>query len=236
MLQDEPGASTTSNPDVPDEHLARHHWNDGGGRGSLGYTHLPSGIKVWRQCPPGVPVHIVDAELRAELAERLRSDGSLSTEGDGVYALNSSDITTDLNPYQPPGSLIDRPSASKAEPLRVDVEVATWMVLGVAALPLAILSVVYVFAFRASLFLGRWPYYGHPDPKDLPDNFHPSTEWLALAGPVATFAIQLLVARLALGRRRWRLLIAAALIPATWLLCYVLTQTDPGGVFDWFFD
>jgi hypothetical protein len=61
-------------PGVPDEHLARQHWREGGGRGALGYRHLPSGISISRQCPPGVPVAVVDAELLAELAERLRGE------------------------------------------------------------------------------------------------------------------------------------------------------------------
>jgi hypothetical protein len=65
-------------PGIPDEHLARLHWNEGGGRGSLAYRHLPSGITVRRDCPPGVPVHSIDAELLAELAESLRSEGLLA--------------------------------------------------------------------------------------------------------------------------------------------------------------
>jgi hypothetical protein len=62
-------------PGVSDEHLARQHWNNGGGRGSLGYRHLPSGISVSRPCRPGVPVSVIDAELLAELGERLRAEG-----------------------------------------------------------------------------------------------------------------------------------------------------------------
>ena len=69
-------------PGVPDEHLVRQHWRDGGGRGSLGYRHLPSGISVSRQCPPGVPVSVVDADLLAELAARLRDEGSVAARGE----------------------------------------------------------------------------------------------------------------------------------------------------------
>ena len=64
-------------PGAPDEHLERLHWNEGGGRGSLGYRHLPSGILVSRTCRADVPVRVTDAELQAELAERLRAEGLL---------------------------------------------------------------------------------------------------------------------------------------------------------------
>ena len=70
-------------PGVPDEDLARQHWREGGGRGTLGYRHLPSGISVSRQCPPGVPVAVVDAELLAELAERLRDEWAGAGRGVG---------------------------------------------------------------------------------------------------------------------------------------------------------
>lgn len=64
-------------PGIPDEHLARHHWRGGGGRGSIGYTHRPSGISVSRECSAGVSVHAIDAELLIELREALRSRGIL---------------------------------------------------------------------------------------------------------------------------------------------------------------
>ena len=64
-------------PGVPDEHLERHHWRGGGGRGAIGYLHLPTGISVYRECSPGVSVHAIDAELLVELQEALRSRGIL---------------------------------------------------------------------------------------------------------------------------------------------------------------
>lgn len=64
-------------PDIPDEHLARQHWRGGEGRGCLGYVHVPTGISVSRECPPGVSVHAIDAELLIELRDLLRSRGVL---------------------------------------------------------------------------------------------------------------------------------------------------------------
>jgi hypothetical protein len=64
-------------PGVADEDLVRLHWRGGGGRGSLGYRHLPSGISVYRECAPGVPVRAIDTELLIELQEALRSQGLL---------------------------------------------------------------------------------------------------------------------------------------------------------------
>ncbi len=64
-----------------------------------------------------------------------------------------------------------------------------WLVLllgAFAALPSILLASLYTIAFRATLFLGHWPYYGHPDSKDLPDRFHPCSEFLEFLIPVMT--------------------------------------------------
>jgi hypothetical protein len=68
-------------PGIPDEDLERLHWNYGGGRGAAGYRHIPSGITVARECPPGVPTrHVYEAAL-AELQRKLREQGLLSNGG-----------------------------------------------------------------------------------------------------------------------------------------------------------
>jgi hypothetical protein len=64
-------------PGIPDEHLERFHENYGRGRGALGYRHLPSGIVVYRICPPDIPHLQIDQELVAELKEKLRERGLL---------------------------------------------------------------------------------------------------------------------------------------------------------------
>jgi hypothetical protein len=64
-------------PGVADEDLERLHWNRGDGRGTIEYRHRPSGIVVSRECPRGVPVRVIDEELRVELQEALQSRGLL---------------------------------------------------------------------------------------------------------------------------------------------------------------
>ena len=65
-------------PGIDDKDLQRQHWRFDGGHSSLGYRHLPSGVSVYRECRPGVPVRVIDAELLAELEEQLRLQGLLS--------------------------------------------------------------------------------------------------------------------------------------------------------------
>lgn len=49
--------------------------NYGGGRGAVGYRHVPSGITVGRECPPNVPIRQVGKEARAEFIQVLRERG-----------------------------------------------------------------------------------------------------------------------------------------------------------------
>jgi uncharacterized protein (TIGR02996 family) len=62
-------------PGIPDEDVLRMHWNYGGGRGAVGYRHVPSGITVGRDCPPHVPIRQVDKEALAEFIQVLRERG-----------------------------------------------------------------------------------------------------------------------------------------------------------------
>jgi hypothetical protein len=59
-------------PGIPEEHLERFHENYGHGQGALGYRHLPSGIVVYRICPPDTPHLQIDQELVAELQFAIR--------------------------------------------------------------------------------------------------------------------------------------------------------------------
>ena len=59
-------------PGMPDEDLVRLHWNYGGGRGTVGYRHIPSGIMVTRECLPDVPVRLFYQEALTELERILR--------------------------------------------------------------------------------------------------------------------------------------------------------------------
>jgi hypothetical protein len=58
-------------PGVPEEDLERLHWNYGGGRGAVGYRHIPSGITVARECSPDVPNSFFDREALTELVRVL---------------------------------------------------------------------------------------------------------------------------------------------------------------------
>jgi hypothetical protein len=51
------------------------HRNSGGGRGALRIRHLPSGVSLFRECPPGVPVTRFHLEMLAELGQKLKAQG-----------------------------------------------------------------------------------------------------------------------------------------------------------------
>jgi hypothetical protein len=67
--------SVTAIPGIPDDEIERLHWNFGGGKGTIGFRHVPSGITVHRECPPGVPLAVVQNEVLAEFVKRLCSAG-----------------------------------------------------------------------------------------------------------------------------------------------------------------
>jgi hypothetical protein len=61
-------------PGIPDDQLRRRHLGGGGGSGGLGYTHLPSGVSVFRGYTPGTPHHQLDRELLLELTDKLQAE------------------------------------------------------------------------------------------------------------------------------------------------------------------
>ena len=117
-----------------------------------------------------------------------------------------------------------------------------WVVLVLAAaagLPLMLLAWLYTFALRAALFLGHWPSYNNPDPKNLPDEFHPQTEFLMSVIPIivsvgVTCLFATLMSRFAPRSRR----IVDALFAGIlfWFLSYMMIGADPFGVLNWFMD
>jgi hypothetical protein len=123
--------------------------------------------------------------------------------------------------------------------LKVSLYGSTSVVLLLAWLPAALWVAFVVGAVRAWAFLGYWPSYGHPDPKDLPTEFGPVPEWMEVASfPLAAAALtcfSLYCFRQALPKRWW-LWAAVGLWPLAWLLVYELARIDPGGVLDWAFD
>ena len=141
------------------------------------------------------------------------------------------------NPYTPPKT--ESLAEARTSAIGLWHVWAVLQVTAIAALPSILLSSIYTFAFRTAMFLGRWPYYGHPDPKDLPERFHPQSEWLEIIIPTVTYAVSVLsltflVLRFARPDRRILAAIGAAL--AAWLLSYSVMLLDPFGVLDWWAD
>lgn len=111
--------------------------------------------------------------------------------------------------------------------------------LGVGSFLPTLLAAILVHAYRASLYLGRWPYYGHPDPKDLPAGFHPPSQILAFLIPAATWGMSaLLPGCLILKRVRRRQWLNAALgvVMLVWTASCIVAAVDPGGIIEWILD
>jgi hypothetical protein len=64
---------------IPDADLERIHWRYGGGRGAVGYRHVPSGITAVRECLD-LPVRHYCAEALTELERKLREQGLLPNQ------------------------------------------------------------------------------------------------------------------------------------------------------------
>jgi len=110
---------------------------------------------------------------------------------------------------------------------------------GVGLLPFAWWLSVLAYAWRASMFLGHWPYYNNPDPKNLPEHFAPSTAWLDWTVPIA--GLILATAALAFLLRmipnyKVRMFTGTVLLFGGWLTGLALLWLDPGGMFEWICD
>ena len=117
-----------------------------------------------------------------------------------------------------------------------------WLILlvgAIAALPLTLFGYIHAFAIRAALFLGHWPYFAHPDPKDLPGRFHSQYEFIDLLIPVMvsvsfTSLFASLVCRFARPSRKIPYAIGMTL--TFWVLSLFLLILDPTGVVAWYMD
>lgn len=97
----------------------------------------------------------------------------------------------------------------------------------------------YAFACAATIYLGRWPHYAHPDPKDLPSPFGVvmlpvflvQSVWILAVFPILIFAS----ARMWNAERFSRFGLAA--LPALFVIAtWIILGSDPHGVLDWFWD
>lgn len=112
-------------------------------------------------------------------------------------------------------------------------------VLAVGFLPFAWWTSVLIFSVRARQYLGRWPSYDHPDPKQLPEELGSIPAWVEDVVPVLTLAVLIGLALLVMARwvpkRRW-LWTAVLVWLVAWGCFYGLAVSDPGGFIEWALD
>ncbi|MFP5247632.1 MAG: hypothetical protein ACLGH0_13150 [Thermoanaerobaculia bacterium] len=109
----------------------------------------------------------------------------------------------------------------------------TWLI---AWAPFGHWTFMGLHAIRAWRFLGHWPSYGRPDPKDLPPFLLDAR--IETAAGYAVAVIAAVATTYATRRWRWqrRLLVAIAGVFALWLATFALWYADPGGVVEWYAD
>jgi hypothetical protein len=106
------------------------------------------------------------------------------------------------------------------------------LLYAVASIPSGLLLALYVNFTATALYLGRFPAYSKPDPKDLPA-FVTSGEFLALPGMVMVPAFVAFVAW-RLGRRRPEFMLLAPIALA--LGAWIMMVADPFGAMNWWLD
>ncbi len=109
----------------------------------------------------------------------------------------------------------------------------------VGMLPFAWWLAILTYAWRASMFLGHWPSYGHPVPKDLPYEFALTNAWLDWCVPIVglvltTGGMAWLLRRIT--NYKVRMLCGSALLFGGWAAGIALLWCDPGGVQEWICD
>ena len=106
----------------------------------------------------------------------------------------------------------------------------------VAWAPLGLWIAMLVHAVRASRFLGRWPSYAQPDPKDMPPfllNEDLETA-VGYAFVLCGTGVLLYVTRELRPVRR--LIVSTIGIVFLWAAAWLLAWFDPGGVVEWYVD
>jgi hypothetical protein len=111
------------------------------------------------------------------------------------------------------------------------------LALSVAAFPMLVILDLLGYALEAGVYLGHWPSYANPDPKQLGWWLQHSALELGFVGfPAASF---LGVCLAILGRTRsrdfpfWTVIITTV---ASIALLVAFARIDPGGVVAWFWD
>ncbi len=109
----------------------------------------------------------------------------------------------------------------------------------IGSLPVAWWAGCVVSAIRAFRFLGYWPSYGQPDPKDLPQTFWSNGEPIEIGVSILIVALLGVVPVLILMRRAKPLLwipMGLAGLVLLWTIGFVLLSADPWGVVEWIVD
>ncbi|RLE31088.1 MAG: hypothetical protein DRJ61_11815 [Acidobacteria bacterium] len=117
--------------------------------------------------------------------------------------------------------------------------ILSFVILIVGSFPAVLWIGTYLSAVRASRYLGYWPTYGHPDPKDLPAEFWVQIWPYEYGLPIVT-AMLLAGLPIVLILRKTR---PFAWVPLAFggmvlllLLGIALMWLDPGGCLDWYMD
>jgi hypothetical protein len=122
-------------------------------------------------------------------------------------------------------------------PLRHLTKPLPMIALVLAVFPVLLILSLLGYACQARLHLGHWPYYEHPDPKDLGWWFQHSVLQLGFIGfPLAALGAVCLAI---IGRSQSRefplwTVIGTAAISTGLLVAY--GRLDPGGFVSWFWD
>jgi len=119
------------------------------------------------------------------------------------------------------------------------LHVAACAAIATAWLPYALWTGCIVYGSRASLYLGYWPRYGHPDPKTLPASFGAFPEATDAVAATGVLVILVVSSFRLLARyipRRWWPWTTSTISFVAWSAFLVLANADPWGILDWFID
>ena len=104
-------------------------------------------------------------------------------------------------------------------------------------LGIALWASMISFAIRAWRFMGRWPSYDQPDPKNLSVVLQSALIDRVVAGVVLVTLSGLTLRLLTRVRSPWYRVAVAAVVCVVGIgVGYLLLITDPGGVIEWVVD
>ncbi len=106
-----------------------------------------------------------------------------------------------------------------------------------AAFPVFLIVALLGYAFTACVYLGHWPSYSNPDPKQLGWWVHHSALQIGFVGfPVVTILAFCLAIVGRLRSRDFPIGTVVITAVASIALAVAFAKIDPGGVMAWFWD